>query len=685
PEQEQGMNRLAKETSPYLRQHANNPVDWYPWGPEALERAKKEDKPIFLSIGYAACHWCHVMEHESFENPAVAAYLNEHFINVKVDREERPDIDEIYMAAVQAMTGQGGWPMSMFLTPDLKPFYGGTYFPPEDSMGRPGFRRVAEHLADAWKNQRDKCVQGSEELTAHLQKVLLPSLPPGAPDAAMVTRMAEQSASRFDEVHAGFAQAPHFAPKFPHAAELTVLLRVGVGGDAKAMTMGLQSLDQMMQGGIYDQLGGGFHRYSVDREWLVPHFEKMLYDNAQLVPCYLEAYQLTGEQEYARVARETLDYLLREMQHVDGGFYSSQDADSEGVEGRSFVWQLDEFQEVLGDLAPLAASRWGVTAAGNWEHTNVLSLVKTVAELAKEYGLEESVVEERLETARQKLLERRNQRVQPGTDDKILTAWNGLAIEAFCRGYQVLGDEKYLRAAERAADFVLRELVKDGRCLRSWHSGKAQHMGYLEDYSFLADSLVTLFEQTGEPRWLVAAEQLLVAAIEHFQDEDGNFFFTADDHEELIARTKTVMESSTPSGMALTAKGLLRCGLLLGNETLYETGVKIFEANHALLNQSPVGCPSLVAALQMHLAEPREIVVVGSPEDARTAALREKVDGLLPPFHVTAWVHEGNRDELARLSPVFAGKELVDGSPAAYVCRRGVCEKPVTQPAELDR
>jgi hypothetical protein len=684
PKPVRAPNRLSRENSPYLRQHAHNPVDWYPWGEEALQRSRREDKPIFLSIGYSACHWCHVMEHESFADDAIAAMMNEHFVCVKVDREERPDLDEIYMTAVQAMTGQGGWPMSVWLTPEGKPFYGGTYFPPDDRHGRPGFRRLCEHLAAAWKNRRAEVLRGSKELTEHLQKALATAAPPGEPGPATQALFREQSAERFDDVHGGFAQPPAWAPKFPHASELQALLRIAVAAnDGKALSMFTVTLDRMAEGGMYDQLGGGFHRYSTDREWLVPHFEKMLYDNALLVPCYLEGYQATGNAEWARVVRETLHYLLREMRHTDGGFYSSQDADSEGVEGKFFVWQRREFDVLLGADAELAAQRWGVTEAGNWEHHNVLWLARSVADAAKATGREPAAAATALASARAKLLHARTRRVRPGTDDKILTAWNGMAIQAFAQAFLVLGDPEYLTAAQQAADFVQRELVQDGRCLRSWHSGKARHRGYLEDHAFLADALLSVFECDFDPRWLGAARAHLERIAAHFRDQDGGLFFTADDHEQLLARSKSVHEASTPSGQAIAARAFLRAGLLLGDEVLYALGTGVLRQSHDLLQKAPIACPSLVLALQFHLGDPREIVIAGEPSDPRTQALLAKVRGEFGPHRVVALVHAGNRAALAKLSPVFAGKEPVDGVPAAYVCRRGVCERPVTDPALL--
>jgi uncharacterized protein len=682
--QEQHVNHLANETSPYLRQHMHNPVDWYPWGKEAIDRAKKEDKPIFLSIGYAACHWCHVMEHESFEDPAVAKVMNDNFVCIKVDREERPDLDEIYMAAVQAMTGQGGWPMSVWLTPDLKPFYGGTYFPPADGYGRPGFRRVLEHLAKLWHERRADALAGSNELTAHLQQVLSPEQKPGEPTAELVHGAVLAAREHYDDLFGGFAPGPQYAPKFPHASELAMLLRAAAAGDGQSLLMVGKSLDRMATGGMYDQLGGGFHRYSTDRQWLVPHFEKMLYDNAQLASLYLQAFQATGDEDRASVARATLDYMLREMQDQSGGFHSSQDADSEGVEGKFFVWQEGEFRTLLGDDADLAEVHWGVTKGGNWEEANVLTLARTAAQLAADKHVQLATMTASLERDRQTLFAAREKRVHPGTDDKVLTAWNGLAISAMAQGYQLLGDPRYLVAAQRAADFVLHNLVQDGRCFRSWRAGKRQHQGCLEDYAFLADGLLTLFESDFDPRWLAAAKTLLGEAIAHFRDPtDGNFFFTADDHEELLARTKTASESSTPSGVAVVAYALLRAGLLLGDEQLYDAGVGALRANHTWLEKIPAACSSLVLALQFHLGDPREVVIAGDPADKATQALLRAVRDAFPPYFVVAVVHAGNREALAALSSVFAGKVPQGGQPAAFVCRRGVCEKPVTDAAAL--
>jgi uncharacterized protein len=667
------MNRLQHQTSPYLRQHRHNPVDWMPWGDEALARARREDKPIFLSIGYSACHWCHVMAKESFADPAIAALLNEHFVCIKVDREERPDIDEIYMGAVQAMDQQGGWPLSVWLTPDQKPFYGGTYFPPEDRFGRPGFRRVVESLAKAFRERRQDVERGAGELSAHLAKALAPAPKPGEPTADLLAKVLPQAQQRFDAEHGGFGQPPHWAPKFPPASELQALLRLG---EPAADAIVGKTLSHMARGGLYDQLGGGFHRYSTDREWLVPHFEKMLYDNALLVPCLIEAHERTGEPLFGEVARETLQWMAREMLSAAGGFHATTDAQSEGVEGKYFVWSWPELTRVLGDDAAAAAAVFGASEGGNWEGTNVLWLPR---------GRPAGEGRAAYESARARLLRARGERVPPATDDKVVAAWHGFAISAFATGARAFGDEQFLATAQRAADFACRELIAGGRACRAWHSGAARSRGCLDDQAGLALGLLDLFEADPDPRWLAAAESLLRELVQHFGAEDGGFWFTADDHGELLTRTKNVHEGSTPSGAALATTALLRAGLLLGDEALYERGVAALRQAHAVLSASPAAAPSLVVALQFHLGEPREVVVVGPPGDAATQALLAVANGPSRLGHVLVHLHAGNRAALEQRSPVFRGKDLVDGRPAAFVCRRGVCQLPVTEAAALRR
>ncbi|MHC4852440.1 MAG: thioredoxin domain-containing protein [Planctomycetota bacterium] len=689
------MNRLAKETSPYLLQHKHNPVDWYPWGKEALAAAKKQNKPIFLSIGYSACHWCHVMEKESFENEAIAKLLNKYFINIKVDREERPDLDDIYMAFVQSLTGRGGWPMSVWLTPDLQPFYGGTYFPPEDKMNLPGFPRVVEGLAKAWREKEKEIRADAGKIVAHLKKRLTPEIAPGEIEVAHLDAFAPQSAERYDAEYGGFGDArTGFQPKFPHASELSMLLRHHARtGDAQSLEIVENTLTRMANGGIYDHLAGGFHRYATDRTWLVPHFEKMLYDNSLLTRTYLEAYQATGKEIHARVARETLDYLLREMQDQAGGFYSTTDADSEGVEGKFFIWTKKELDDLLGADSEVACRHFGVTDEGNWHempgHT-VLSVVADIPAVAKMLKLPEKEVGERLARAKKKLLAQRGKRVPPGTDDKVLAAWNGMAIAALSTGYKVLGDERYLQAAQRAASFLLTEMTDaNGRLYRTWRrldgdGGRAHLAAYLDDYGFCADALLQLFECDFDPRWLEAAGKMVAVMAERFLDkEDGNFFFTADDHEKLVARNKSVMDSSIPSGTAMAVVSFLRIGLLTGDSDVVEMAQRALRANHAYISRFGTACPSLLLVADLMLSDPKEVVLAGEPKDPRIQGFLQKLRGTFPEHHVVALLHAGNRDRLLKLSKVFAGKDLVDGKPAAYVCTLGVCKAPVTDPEQL--
>ena len=682
PKEQRKMNRLAKETSPYLQQHRYNPVDWYPWGPEALAKAKKENKVIFLSIGYSACHWCHVMERESFESEAIAKKMNEFFICIKVDREERPDIDEIYMAATVGLTGSGGWPMSVWMTPDLKPFFAGTYFPPEDRFGRPGFPRVLDDVHKAWKERPDAVREQAKTVTEFLTKNLNLASDPADPKVDSLTLAFTQSEQRYDADHGGFANPPHFAPKFPHSNKLSLLLRHHVRTkDAKPLAIVENTLEKMAHGGIYDQLRGGFHRYSTDRVWLAPHFEKMLYDNSLLVRTYAEAHTITQKPLYRRIVTETLDYMLAEMQGDDGGFYSTQDADSEGEEGKFFVWSQKEIEAICGADARFAILHWGVLPGGNWEGHNILHVRQPLADVAKGMATPLPEVEAAIARCREKLLAARATRIRPGTDDKILAAWNGLAIAACAKGHQLTGDERYLEAARRAADFVLTKMMKDGRLLRTSRDGHTHLMAYLEDYAFLADGLMCLFESDFDPRWLSSARDLAKAMDEHFRDEaDGNFFFTADDHEKLITRSKSTNESSTPSGIAMAAMAHLRLGLFLGDEAIYGLGHGALRANHRVISQSPIAAPSLMQAVDLALGDPREVVIAGEPDDPAVIEVLRRARSQFEVPTVVTLIHAGNREALEALSPVYRGKDPVDGEMAVYVCRRGVCDTPITDP-----
>ncbi|MFK7743018.1 MAG: thioredoxin domain-containing protein [Planctomycetota bacterium] len=668
------VNRLADESSLYLKQHRHNPVDWYPWGDEAFAQAKKLDRPIFLSIGYSACHWCHVMAEESFEDPKVAKFLNENFVCIKVDREERPDVDEVYMEALRAMGERGGWPLSAWLTSTGKPFYGGTYFPPTDANGRPGFQRVCELLRNTWRDDRKQLLDGADKLGDYLKTSLAPEYEPGEPTVELLAKVLAQAVERYDEEHPGFANPPGFAPKFPHATEIQALLRMD--GDAdRAHQMAFATLEAMRRGGIQDHLGGGFHRYSTDRRWHVPHFEKMLYSNALLSSCYLEAFLRSEREPFAATARSTLDYMLREMRAPGGGFYASQDAQSEGVEGKFFVWSKAEIDAVLGADSAAFCRTFGVSREGNWDGTNVLFRALPKPE----------VDESTLRDLANRLRLHRDERVHPGTDDKVLAAWNGLVLTAFADGYRILGTPSYREAAVRAADFLVAQLIADGRVWRSFQGGeRRRHPGTLDDYAGLADGLLSVFEIDSNPRWLEAAQRLLRTVDERFSAPDGGFWSTADDHEKLLARKRSGYEAATPPGAALATRAMLRCGLLLGDAAMYERGVRSLRAHHTLLRDTPGACSSLVLAMQFHLGKPKEIVVVGDPEDARTQALLRAAWRRFPQPGVVASLHSGNRQALEKMSSVFRGKQAGDGgAPRAFVCERGVCLAPIDSPATL--
>ena len=553
-------NRLIHESSPYLRQHAHNPVDWYPWGDEALETARRENKPILLSVGYSACHWCHVMEHESFEDEETARVMNELFVSIKVDREERPDIDHIYMNAVQMLTGRGGWPMTVFLTPEGKPFYGGTYFPPQDRYGMPAFRRVLLGVAQAYREKPEDVQRTVAQLMSGLQhmETPTPSSQPLAPN--LVTDAAATLSRAYDERHGGIGQAP----KFPNTAVLELFLRTFRNtGEQRYLEMVLHTLRAMARGGIYDQLGGGFHRYSVDDHWLVPHFEKMLYDNAQLVPLYLSSYQLTGDRFFSRVAVETLDYVAREMRSPEGGFYSTQDADSEGEEGKFFLWDVAEVTELLGeDVSEVVCRYWDITEVGNFEHRNILHVTLEVEQLAKLFRRDLEETQTLLVQARARLFAAREARVPPGRDDKILAAWNALMISAFAKGAEVLGDARYRQVAVDAVAFIenrLRRGDRPERLLSVYKDGVAKLNGYLDDYAFFVAALLDVFELVQDRHYLERATQLADAMLAHFWDhETAGFFFTSDDHEALITRSKPAFDGSIPSGNSVAANDLLR-------------------------------------------------------------------------------------------------------------------------------
>ncbi len=683
--QQRQSNRLEHETSPYLKQHAHNPVDWHPWGPEALQRATREDRPIFLSIGYSACHWCHVMEQESFEDGETAQLMNEHFVNIKVDREERPDLDQIYMNAVVSLTGHGGWPMSVFLTPDLKPFFGGTYFPPEDRHGLPSFKRLLSGLAQAWREQRDAINENADRLTEHLQGLGRIDAPADAElNDGLSERLIRSAVAMleraFDHTYGGFGRAP----KFPHSMELQLLLRAWKRfDDAEALHMARLTLDRMALGGLYDHLGGGFHRYSTDARWLAPHFEKMLYDNALLSRAYLEAFQATGEPFYREVVEETLAWVEREMTGPEGPFYSTLDADSEGQEGKFYVWSKAEVEELLGPEAAVFCDVYDVSADGNWEGGNILNRSRTYAQDAKMLHLSEEELRRRLGTARGSLLEVRSQRPWPGRDEKVLTSWNGLMIGAFAQAAQVL-DGRYLGPSTRAAEFILRSMrASDGRLYRTTFAGQKPKLNaYLEDYSFLIDALVTLYEAGFELRWLDAALELTGVMVDQFWDEaEGGFFSTGKNHEPLIVRGKEAQDSSIPSGNSMAATALLRLARLTGRSDLEEKGMRTLQLLCGALAQSPAAAGQMLLALDFHLGPVEEFAVVGPSSDADTRQARRLIQGRFQPNKVVAYLDtdlpEAQQAAQGKHVPLLAGKTAVDGRLTTYVCERFTCQAPI--------
>jgi uncharacterized protein len=667
------VNRLAAESSPYLRQHAANPVDWYPWGPEAFERARSEDKPVLLSVGYSACHWCHVMAHESFENPDIAGLMNECFINIKVDREERPDVDTVYMQAVQAMSGHGGWPMTVFLAPDGVPFFAGTYFPPEDRMGMRGFPTVLRAIADAYRTERERILAGSDRLRAALRAPELPSGSP--PDAGLLDGAARTLVAQTDHRYGGFGKAP----KFPHPMAVDLLLRRFLeNGEQSYWKAAEVTLDRMARGGIRDQIGGGFHRYSVDGTWSVPHFEKMLYDNAQLAPVYLHAYQLSRREDFLEVATSTLDYMTRELQLAHGGFAASQDADTDAGEGAFFVWTRAQIEAALGEEdATLAARVFGVSAAGNFEHAaTVLSLPYPLEQVARSLRMTQDELRPRIHQIRERLQEVRRARPAPARDDKVITAWNALAMRAFAEAGAALGREDYVRCARRCADFLLDTLLVDSRLHRSWLDGHAKVPGFLEDHGHLADSLLTLYEATGEPRYFTAALELAHDIVARFRAEDGVYYDTAADAEQLIVRPRSVDDNPVTAGQSAAAAAFVRLSALSGDHSWHDHAADIIKPLATAVARVPLALAGLGAALELWLGPLREIAVAGDPRDAGTRELVSAVWSRFRPLRVLAW---GPPDGV----PLLHDRPLVDGRPAAYVCEQFVCAAPVIDTTAL--
>jgi uncharacterized protein len=674
-------NRLINETSPYLLQHAHNPVDWHPWGEEALGKARAENMPILLSIGYSACHWCHVMERESFENEAIARLMNDNFINIKVDREERPDLDQIYMNAVQLMTRHGGWPMTVFLTPEGAPFYGGTYFPPEDRYNMPGFPRILTAVSEAYRTRPDEVTETATSMLDELRRMDIARETREAIAVELLDLAYNQLARSYDKRYGGFGSAP----KFPAPMNLEFLLRHFYRtGDREAFEMVEHTARRMAEGGMYDQLGGGFHRYSTDAKWLVPHFEKMLYDNALLSRLYLHLYQQTGEDFYRRVAVETLDYVLREMTDQSGGFYSTQDADSEGHEGKFFVWIPDEVTEILGkEEGALFCSYYDITPGGNFEGQSIPNINDSIEDVAKEENVATAHLAETLARGREKLFHAREQRIKPGRDEKILTAWNGLMLASFAEAGAVLERRDYTEAARRNARFVLENLRRDRLLLRTYKDGQAKLNGYLEDYSFFADGLLMLYETTGELEWLEAAQSVSERMIEEFWDEEqGGFYYTGRSHEELIVRSKDYFDNATPSGNSVAADVLLRLGLLTSREDYSRKAVTIFRLMRDAVERYPSAFGRLLCALDFHLSSPKEIAVIGNIDSADARALAREVWKRYLPNKVVALSTEG-AERAAELVPLLRERTTLDGRATAYVCEHYACQRPVNSAEEL--
>ena len=672
-------NKLINETSPYLLQHANNPVEWYPWGEEALQQAVDQDKPILLSIGYAACHWCHVMAHESFEDEETAALMNDNFVNIKVDREERPDLDSIYMSAVQALTGQGGWPMTVFLTPAGKPFYGGTYYPPVARYGMPSFQQLLTRIAQTWMTKRDEIERSASGIAGHLSQTVQPAGNGEVLNQEVFDRALSNILSKFDAQEGGFGSAP----KFPPSMTIEFLLRMHLArADGMALHMAQITLDKMAYSGMYDQLGGGFARYATDDRWLVPHFEKMLYDNALLSRVYLHAYQLTGNPLYRRIVEETLDFAIRELRHESGGFFSSYDADSEGVEGKFYVWDSDEVRQQLGSEAALFMRYYDITAGGNWEGHNILNIAEEPAAIAAEFDLSLLAMMERLQSAKQTLLQVRGQRIWPGLDDKVLTSWNGLMLASFSEAGRILKRTDYTNIAVENAQFIFTHLRQtNGRLLRTWKSGsEAKYNGYLEDYAYLADGLLALYQTTFDEHWFNWAQELAAQMMTHFADEtNGGFFDTANDHESLLYRPKEIQDNATPSANSMAAHVLLKLSLYQGNGQYWDRAQQTVAGLQEIMAQYPTGFAHWLCAAAFILGEPQEVAVAGDSQDPDTQALINIVNKGYRPNLIVAAGDESSKIELMK------GRSTLNGRPAAYVCRRFVCHAPVIEPEELER
>ncbi len=672
-------NRLAQENSPYLLQHANNPVDWHPWGEEALLRARAEDKPIFLSIGYAACHWCHVMEHESFEDPAVAAAMNQNFINIKVDREERPDLDSIYMAATMALTGSGGWPMSVFLTPDLQPFYAGTYFPPTPRYNMPSFRDVLAGVSNAWQNERDEITKVSGQVTNHIQRAGQWS---GAASYPLTGKLLNNAANHLHQTYDWGFGGWGDAPKFPQPMTIEFLLNRATAPETspeerenylKTVTHALKA---MARGGMYDVVGGGFARYSVDNTWKIPHFEKMLYDVSQLALAYLHGFLVTGNEQFRQVCEDTLTFIQREMTEASGGFFSSLDADSEGKEGKFYVWEYDEIQTALRDDFEFFQAAYGLTRGGNWEGKTILHRAVDNSALAARFKTSPQEITARLAKCHQKLLAERNKRIRPGTDDKVLVAWNSLALIAFAEASRYLKRPDFLEIAQRNARFLLENLHQNGRLLRSWRAGVAKHNAYLEDYAGLILGLLALYQTDPDVYWYQQALKLAEEMVLHYSDPDGGFFDTRDDHENLLLRPKDLQDNATPSGNALAANALLKIAAYGDRQEYQKRGEDMLLPILETAVRYPTAFAKWLEAADFALGPVREVAIVGQQANLLIDALWSQYRPRLMAAISTYPPEQGS-------PAILDNRPLVSGIPTAYVCQNFVCQQPVTNPAEL--
>jgi len=675
-------NRLAGETSPYLLQHKDNPVDWYPWGDEAFERAKQEDKPIFLSVGYSACHWCHVMAHESFEDLDVAALMNEHFVNIKVDREERPDVDSIYMNAVQAMTGQGGWPMSVWMMPDGRPFYGGTYFPKNARYGMPGFIDVLKRVSNVYHEKREALDKDATNLTRAINRSINLSGSQESELSKQTLELAFQKiAATYDEEWGGFGERP----KFPPSMTLELLFRLYHDfGWQHALDMATNTLDRMMWGGMYDQLGGGFHRYSTDHMWLVPHFEKMLYDNALLIRAYLYGYQITRSDSYLRVVEQTIEYVRREMTSPEGGFYSAQDADSEGEEGKYFVWTQEELRSLLSSIEHVDAvlDYWGVRAGPNFEGKNILWIPVPADVVAIQHYIEVATLIAEVERSCSILFDSREKRVKPGRDEKILTAWNGMMIKSLAEAGRSLNRYEYTETAVRAAHFVLGKMRGNGRLLRSYKDGQAKINGFLEDYASLGEALIELYQTTFDVRWYDEAEALTETMVDLFWDDEGGFYDTARDQEGLITRPQEITDNAIPSGTSSAVELLLRMAIYAGRDDWRERAEWMIKSVQPAIQQYPSAFSYLASQLAFQLSSPHEVALVG---DVASKEMRALFDVLFEPFRpdqIVALRHPSDGASAEKI-PLLTEREMIGGKATAYVCHHYVCKLPVTEPEGL--